>query len=631
MENNKTAKKYKKNREEKVNITHIKNEISYYYKKYGFIRTIKKCFSKVVHAISYRIKNYQVARMNDYEKWIYYNEPSKEELEEQRHHTFEKQPKISVIIPMYNTPKQYFEELVDRMIEQTYSNWELCLADGSPEKNKEIEEICKKDDRIHYQFLAENRGISGNTNAALMMATGDYISLLDHDDLLAPFALYEVVKIINRHPEVEFIYSDEDKFTTLGGKRFDPHFKPDFAIDTLRSNNYICHFSTFKKELMDKLGGFRSNYDGAQDYDIIIRMSELTDKIIHIPKILYHWRVHPASTAAATAGDAKPYAFESGIRVLQDHLKRVGLEGTVEHGITLGIYRIRYAVKGTPKVTILIPNMDHIGELKTCINSILEQTTYPNYEIVVIENNSKKEETFAYYKEIEKNEKVSILYYPEKQFNYSKIINYGVKHTTGEYILQLNNDTEVLTPDWLEEMLGYAQREDVGAVGVKLFYPDDTIQHAGVIIGMGGIGGHVLKNLYKDHRGYFARDSFVQNMSAVTAACMLAKRNVYEEVDYMDEGFAVAFNDIDFCLKIREKGYLIIYDPYVMLTHYESKSRGYEDTPEKQKRFLGEIERFEKRWKKELEAGDPYFNPNFRLDVNDYIVKNTKVDFRNVT
>ena len=613
-----------------MNITHIKNEISYYYKKYGLMRTIKKCFSKIVHTIRYRMKNYQVARMNDYEKWIYYNEPSKEDLEEQRNHTFEKQPKISVIIPMYNTPKQYFEELVDRMIEQTYSNWELCLADGSPEKNKEIEEICKKDARIHYQFLAENRGISGNTNAALKMATGDYISLLDHDDLLAPFALYEVVKTINRHAEVEFIYSDEDKFTTLGGKRFDPHFKPDFAIDTLRSNNYVCHFSTFKKELMDKLGGFRSNYDGAQDYDIIIRMSELTDKIVHIPKILYHWRVHPASTAAATAGDAKPYAFESGIRVLQDHLKRVGLEGTVEHGITLGIYRIRYKVKGTPKVTILIPNMDHIGELKTCIDSIVGQTTYPNYEVVVIENNSKKEETFAYYKEIEKKEKISILYYPEKQFNYSKIINYGVKHTTGEYILQLNNDTELLTPDWLEEMLGYAQREDVGAVGVKLFYPDDTIQHAGVIIGMGGIGGHVLKNLYKDHRGYFARDSFVQNMSAVTAACMLAKRSVYEEVGYMDEAFAVAFNDIDFCLKIREKGYLIVYDPYVMLTHYESKSRGYEDTPEKQKRFVGEIQRFEKRWKKELEAGDPYFNPNFRLDVNDYIVKNTKVNFRDI-
>lgn len=612
-----------------MNIRHIKNEISFYLKKYGFFKTVKKCISKVFTktktTIKSKITNHKVSNMDDYQKWIYFNEPTKEELEKQKEVKFEKNPKISIIVPMYNTPEKYFEELVDRMIEQTYSNWELCLADGSKEKNSKLEKICSKDARIKYKFINENKGISGNTNEALSLVTGDYISLLDHDDLLAKNALFEIVKCINENPDVEFIYTDEDKFTELSGKRWEPHFKPDFAIDTLRSNNYICHFSTFKKELMDKLGGFRSKYDGAQDYDIIIRMSELTNKIIHIPKVLYHWRVHPQSTAAATAGDAKPYAFEAGIKVLEDHLERCKLKGTVEHGITLGNYRIHYQVEGNPKVSIIIPNMDHLDDLKVCINSILELTTYENYEIVIVENNSKKGATFAYYKEIEKNEKVKVVYYPEKKFNYSRIINYGVKHSTGDYIIQLNNDTELLTKDWLEDLIGYAQRKDVGLVGVKLFYPDDTIQHAGVIVGMGGIGGHVLKGLYKDHRGYFARDSFTQNLSAVTAACMIGRKEIYEEVGYMNEEFEVAFNDIDFCLKVREKGYLIIYDPYVQLIHYESKSRGYEDTPEKRERFSGEIQRFEKYWKDVLKNGDPYFNPNFRLDVNDYKVRTEKI------
>ena len=611
-----------------MNVQNIKNQTIYYFKKYGFIKTIKKCITKVFIKIKSVIRNKKISSMNDYEKWIYFNEPSKEELEEQQNTKFKINPKISIIVPMYNTPVNFFTELVDELIAQTYSNWELCLADGSKEKNEEIEKVCKKDERIKYKFLNDNKGISGNTNAALELATGDYISLLDHDDLLPRFALYEVVKCINENPDVEFIYSDEDKFSELGGKRYDPHFKPDFAIDTLRSNNYICHFSIFKKELMNKLGGFRSDYDGAQDYDIIIRMSENTSKIIHIPKILYHWRVHPNSTAAATAGDAKPYAFESGIRVLQDHLKRVGLKGTVEHGVTLGIYKINYEVENNPKVSIIVPNMDHIDTLKTCIDSIVNLTTYNNYEIIIVENNSKEEKTFEYYKELEKNEKIKIVYFEEKVFNYSKIINFGVKNATGEFIMQLNNDTKLLTPNWLESLIGYAQRKDVGAVGVKLFYPDDTIQHAGVIVGMGGIGGHVLRNLYKDNRGYFARDSFTQNLSAVTAACIFSRKEIYDEVQYMDEKYAVAFNDIDFCLKIRQKGYLIIYDPYVQLTHYESKSRGYEDTPEKQKRFKSEIDRFEEKWNEILENGDPYFNPNFRLDVNDYVVKNSKVEYK---
>lgn len=599
-----------------MNITHIKNQIKYYKDKYGIIATLRKCFSKMWKKIKIIFTHKHVLKLNDYDRWIYYNEPTKKELEKQKKHEFHFQPKISVIVPMYNTDVKFFTELVNNMIGQTYKNWELCLADGSKEKNQKIIEICNKDERIKYKFLNENKGISENTNEALKLATGDYIALLDHDDLLPIFALYEVVKTINENMDVEFIYSDEDKI--MNKKRVEPHFKPDFAIDTLRSVNYICHFSIFKKELMEKLGGFRSEFNGAQDYDIILRMSEMTDKIVHIPKILYHWRIHSSSTAAASAGDAKPYAFEAGKKAIESHLERIGIEAKVEHGISLGIYRVIYDVIDNPKVSIIIPNMDHIEELRVCINSILEKTTYSNYEIIIVENNSKEEKTFEYYKELENNKKIKVVYYKEKKFNYSKIINFGVKQATGEYIIQLNNDTELITPNWLEELLGYAQRKDIGAVGVKLYYPDNTIQHDGVIIGIGGVGGHILKNLPKDKRGYFARDSFVQNLSAVTAACIFSRKEIYDEVEYMDEGFEVAFNDLDFCLKIREKGYLIVIDPFVELTHYESKSRGYEDTKEKIKRFQGEIERFQTKWKDILEKGDPYFNPNFRLDIEDY-------------
>ena len=561
-----------------------------------------------------------------YEIWMSLNDPSEEELELQRNAKFKINPKISILVPMYNTPVDMFNELVEYLINQTYTNWELCLEDGSPEKNEKICEICNKDDRIKYNYTGNNLGIAGNTNEALKNATGDYIALLDHDDILPLNCLYEVVKAINEDPEIEFIYTDEDKITTMDKPRFDPHFKPDFAIDTLRSNNYICHFSVFRKDLMDKLGGERSKYNGAQDFDIILRMAEITDPkhIKHIPKILYHWRVHELSTAKA-GGDAKPYAFEAGIPVIQDHLKRVGLEGKVTHGATLGTYQTDYKVIGNPKVTILIPNRNEQKTLKVCIDSIINKTQYQNYEIVVIENNSTEDSIFDYYKKIEEKNNIKVLYYPEKQFNYSKIINYGVKNTDGEYIVQLNNDTELITSDWLEKMIGMNQREDVGAVGVKLYYPDETIQHAGTIIGVYGVAGHVFKGLYKNTHGYFARDSHIQNLSAVTAACMMAKRSVYEKVGYMDEDFAVAFNDIDFCLKIIEAGYLIIYNPFVELKHYESKSRGAEDTPEKQKRFQNEIDLFYEKWGHYKEKGDPYYNINLRLDDDQYGIKQEKI------
>ena len=584
----------------------------------GKTRKILRKINRIVHG--------KKIEPTPYEYWMSYNDPTEEELQKQRNTKFETNPKISILVPMYNTPVNFFNELVEYMINQTYTNWELCLEDGSPEKNEELEKICSKDERIKYNYTGNNLGIAGNTNEALKHATGDYIALLDHDDLLPVNCLYEVVKAINENPEVEFIYTDEDKITTMDKPRFDPHFKPDFAIDTLRSNNYICHFSVFRKDLMEKLGGEKSKYNGAQDYDIIIRMAEITDAkhIKHIPKILYHWRVHELSTARAA--DAKPYAFEAGIPVLEDHLKRCNLEGKVTHGATLGTYKIDYKVKGNPKVTILIPNRNETKTLKVCIDSILEKTTYDNYEIVVIENNSTDESIFEYYKRLEKNDKIKVLYYPDNHFNYSKIINYGVHNTDGEYIVQLNNDTELLTSDWLEKMIGMNQREDVGAVGVKLFYPDGTIQHAGTIIGVYGVAGHVFKGLYKNTHGYFARESHIQNLSAVTAACMMAKRSIYEEVGYMDENFAVAFNDIDFCLKIIRAGKLIIYNPFVELTHYESKSRGAEDTPEKQKRFKNEIDLFYKKWGDYKKKGDPYYNINLRLDDDQYGIKQEKIN-----
>lgn len=559
-----------------------------------------------------------------YQQWIENNEPNAEELELQRKTKFEIQPKISIIIPMFNTPIEFFRELVDSIIGQTYENWELCLADGSLEQNKEIKKICQKDNRIKYKFIGENKGISGNTNEALSLVTGDYISLLDHDDLLPKFSLYEVVKCINNNPDAEFIYTDEDKFEKVDGKRYDPYFKSDFAPDTLRANNYICHFSIFKKDLMKKLEGFRSKYDGAQDYDILLRMSEMTNKIVHIPKVLYHWRVHSLSTAKS-GGTAKPYAYESGIKAIQDHIDRLGLEGNVEHGKTLGTYKINYKVIGNPKVSIIIPNKDYIATLKVCLKSINRLTTYENYEIIIVENNSVEKDTFEFYKKIDGKNNVKVIYYKEKEFNYSRIINFGVKHSTGDYIVQLNNDTELITPNWLEEMLGFAQREDVGAVGVELFYPDKTIQHAGIIIGIGGVAGHVFKNIPKGMHGYFSKDAMIQNLSAVTAACIMTKKSVYDEVGYMDEKFKVAFNDVDFCLKIREQGKLIVYNPYVQFIHYESKSRGFEDTPEKQNRFKSEIDRFHEKWQHILDNGDPYYNINLRLDNDQCAIKTEKV------
>lgn len=606
-------------------IKNVYTRIKIYAKKYGIIATLKKCIKKLVCKILGKSSRDLRA---EYYSWIENNEPTEEELEEQKQFKFENNPKISIIVPMYNTPEEFFKDLVECMQNQTYSNWELCLADGSPEENQNLRKYFENDSRVVYKFLGKNDGISGNTNEALKLVTGDYIGLLDHDDVIPKFALYEIVKTINENPDVQFIYTDEDKIEGTIDKRCDPHFKPDFAPDTLACHNYITHFVIMRKDLMDKLGGFRKEYNGAQDFDLVLRASEETSNIIHIPKVLYHWRVHPQSTAMVA--DSKPYAYEAGKRAATDHQIRLGRKAKVDHGGDVpGIYSVQYEVEGNPKVSILIPNKDGIKFLKTCIESVLKLTTYDNYEINIIENNSENPETFEYYKEIEKNDKVKILYYPEKGFNYSKIINYGVKNCDGDFVMQLNNDTKLLTPDWLEKFIGYSQRKEIGAVGARLYFGDKSIQHAGIAYGICDLAANLFPGLPWGARGYYGKDALIQNISAVTGACLFCRRELYEEVGYMEEEkFAVAFNDVDFCLKLREKGYLNIYNPYIELMHYESKTRGYEVTPEKNERFAKECENFKEKWSKLMENPDPYYNQNLSRQTANYDINTNEVMYK---
>ncbi len=466
-------------------INYIKKAINYL-KKYGLKKFIKHYKEK--------IKNLNVfSSLNgEYKEWIKNNEPNEKELEKQRKYKFKINPKISIVIPMYNTNEKFFHELINCIKNQTYENYEVCLADGSEKINEKLTNIFKDDGRFVYKHLNRNEGISENSNEALKMATGDFIALVDHDDLLPEFALYEIVKVINENEDVEFIYSDEDIIDDTYTRK-NPHFKPDFSFDTLNSYNYICHLSVFKKELLEKIGNFRKEYDGAQDYDLILRATEKANKIIHISKMLYHWRAHQNSTAANT--DSKLYTREAGKKALEEHLKRLNLKGKVIAQNMPGTYKIEYEINENPKVSILIPNKDGIRDLEKCINSIIKKSTYENYEIIIIENNSEKQETFKFYETLESNKKVKIIKYEERGFNYSKINNYGRKYATGEYLILLNNDIEVIKENWIEEMLGICQRKDVGIVGAKLLYYDNTVQHAGVIIGMGGIAGHINKEI----------------------------------------------------------------------------------------------------------------------------------------
>lgn len=546
------------------------------------------------------------------------------ELAEQRKHQFPKSIKFSIVVPLFNTPEKFLREMIQSVIDQTYANWELCLADGSDAEHGLVEKICrqyaKKDSRIKYKKLEKNLGISGNTNACLEMASGDYIGLFDHDDLLHPAALYEVMRAICEQ-DADFIYTDELTFSGNTSNIITAHFKPDYAPDNLRVNNYICHFSVFSDKILENVKGFRSEYDGSQDHDFILRATECAKKIVHIPEILYYWRSHPNSVAADI--NSKPYASIAGRKAVHDHIARHNMESIVESTKAFpAMYRVEYSLKEKPLISIIIPNKNHIEDLRKCVNSILNKSTYPSYEIIIVDNDSDEMVVEDYYKALKQNEKIRIVSW-NKKFNFSAICNYGVGFAKGRYVVLLNNDTEVITESWLEEMLMYAQRQDVGAVGAKLYFANNTIQHAGVVLGMGRhrTAGYIFSKVDKENLGYMGRLCYAQNLSAVTFACVMIPRHVWDEVGGLDESFAVAFNDVDMCMRIRKAGYLIVWTPYAELYHYESKSRGLEDTPEKKKRFEGEVKRFQERWKNELAAGDPYYNPNLSLDREDFSLR----------
>lgn len=561
----------------------------------------------------------------DYGEWYDLTKPTEEELEKQRQTVFPYQPKLSIVIPAYKTPEKYLREMLDSILHQTYKNWEVCVANGSPKgEGRTVEKVMKqyreKDARFRYCNIGENLGISGNTNAAIEMADGDYIVLADHDDTLPEHALYEVAAAINDHPQSDVIYSDEDKLDMDGGALFDPHFKPDFNPDLLTSVNYICHLFVVKRELLEQVGGFRHEFDGAQDYDFIFRCTEAAKEIRHIPKVLYHWRCHQDSTASNP--ESKLYAFEAGARAIMAHYERCGIPAKkVEKGVDYGIYHTTFEIQGTPLVSVVIPNKDHHKDLDLCMRTMITRATYKNLEFVVIENNSTEPETFAYYEKIQKEfPQVRVVTW-EREFNYSAINNFGAEYAKGEYLLFLNNDTEIIEPSMIEEMLGFCQREDVGITGARLLYQDDTIQHAGVVVGFGGIAGHTFIGLHEAENSYFHRAMCAQDYSAVTAACMMTKASVFREVGGFTEELAVAFNDIDYCMKVRAAGKLVVYAPYAKLYHYESKSRGLEDTPEKVARFNREIAIFARRWPGILQEGDPYYNPNLTLRKSNFALR----------
>ncbi|MDD6695426.1 MAG: glycosyltransferase family 2 protein [Firmicutes bacterium] len=551
--------------------------------------------------------------------------PSAAERKKEETTVFSKDVTFSILVPLYNTPERFLREMIESVTAQTYGKWELCLADGSDDAHAFVGRICQeyrqKDSRIKYQKLAKNEGISGNTNECYKMATGNYIALFDHDDLLHPCVLFAYMQAICEK-DADYIYCDEATFKGNSiNHMITLHFKPDFAPDNLLANNYICHFSVFSRELLESGELFRSQFDGSQDHDMILRLTAKAKHIVHVPRILYYWRSHKGSVASSI--DAKTYAIDAAKGAVADHLTKLGyrnfeIESTRAFAT---IFRIKYELTSRPLVSIIIPNKDHVDDLSRCVESIINLSTYDNYEIVIVENNSETAEIRTYYEEISRHPRVQVIEY-KGDFNYSKINNFGVQYAKGEYLLLLNNDTEVINPDWMEELLMYAMRKDVGVVGAKLYYPDKTIQHAGIVIGLGAhrTAGHTHYRIPEANVGYMGRLCYAQDVTAVTGACMMVSKALYEELGGLDESFTVALNDVDFCLRVREKGLLNIFTPFAELYHYESKSRGSDKKDERALRYQQESDRFRVKWADALAKGDPYYNPNFSLDHSDFTV-----------
>lgn len=592
--------------------------------------------------------------------------PNEEQAKRERETIFPRMVKISILVPLWNNQREFQIEMLESVMNQTYQNWELCLADGSDDEHSYMGEICREyaeraGGRIVYKKLDKNGGIAGNTNECLKLATGEYIGLFDQDDILHPSVLYEYVKAINEQG-ADYLYCDETTFKSGDiNKMLTMHFKPDYAPDNLRANNYICHFSVFARTLLDGNELFRPKFDGSQDHDMILRLTDNAKKIVHIPRLMYYWRCHAGSVASGI--DAKPYAIEAAKGAVAEHLRKHGYDHfhiTSTRAFET-IFRIRYEILGNPKITIVIANKDHAEDLQRCVTSILEKSTYDNYEIIIVENNSSTEEIKKYYSKLlgysyeeaasalagearrrtetgesaaseqmttdggvlrSEDGKISIVIY-NGDFNYSAVNNLGEAYATGEYILLLNNDTEVITVNWMEELLMYAQRKDVGAVGAKLYYGDKTIQHAGVVIGLGAhrTAGHSHYKQHRENLGYMGRLCYAQNVSAVTGACLMVKKSLYDEVGGLEEGFAVSLNDVDLCLKLRKKKLWNVFTPFAELYHYESVSRGLDDSGEKAERYNKESAKFREKWKEELEQGDPFYNPNFSLDRSDFSLK----------
>ena len=574
-----------------------------YFRRNGFKSAIK------------RLKIEKNKYKNNYSEWIKNNETVVESPE-----ILEYNPLFSVVMPVYNVDEKWLSLCIDSVLNQTYQNWELCIADDCSTKEhvrSVLENYKKKDSRIKVIYRKENGHICNATNSALEIATGEYIVLLDNDDELALNALYEVAKVINQDRTVDLIYSDEDKIDK-NGKRMDPAFKSDWAPDTLLSTNYISHLGVYRKSIVEDIGGFRPGYEGAQDYDLVLRFTEKTERIAHIPKVLYHWRMLETSTAVNQ--DSKGYAFEAGLKALQDAINRRGIVAEVEHGASPGLYNVNYKVLNEELVSIIIPTRDKVSDIKKCIDSIFEKTSYENYEIIIADNGSEEKETLDYFKDITELHKNVNIVRIDIPFNFSKINNIAAGKANGKYLLFLNNDTEIINSEWLSKMVSFAQFKRIGAVGAKLYYPDNTIQHAGVIVGHSGVAGHGHCEFPRGDFGYFGRLVINCDYLAVTAACMMVKKEDFDAINGFEEDLSVAFNDVDFCIRLYELGKVNVWAYQAELYHYESKSRGAENTCEKQKRFDEEERYMYEHWKKYIE-NDPYYNKNLSLKDADYSLR----------
>lgn len=527
---------------------------------------------------------------------------------------FPVKPLISIITPVYNTDRRMLAEMIESVIGQTYTRWQLCLADGSDGEHsyvgEMIKEYAKSDGRILYIPLEKNEGISGNTNAAITASEGEYIALLDHDDMLVWSSLYEVVKAINES-DPDFIYTDEALFSVRPRDSRTMHFKPDFSPDYLNACNYICHLSVIRRSLVDRVGMYEAAFDGSQDFDFTLRVTEATEKICHIDKPLYLWRVHEGSVASDIS--AKGYAYDAARRAVQAHIDRVGPAGKVVYSKAVPMMRVVYDIPDNPLVSIIIPTCDHFDVLKRCVDSVLEKSTYKNYEIILCENNSKDPATFeGYEKLLEKDSRIKLVKY-EGPFNFSAINNYARKYASGSHLLFLNNDIEVITPDWIEEMVMFTQRPDVGACGIKLLYPNNTVQHGGIGVGLCGSAANLCPLFPREHEGFLSRLAVASDMSACTAACLMVKASAFDEAGGYDETLAVSFNDVDLCLKLRAMNLLVIFNPVAEAYHYESVSRGYDKKGAKKERMEREKQILRDKWPEYFseEGGDPYYNRNF--------------------